>query len=774
MFALLGRFAYRHRWWVTAGWLVVLVAGMLFGSSVFDRLKDARGADNVESAEVERILAEVGGVEADVWILLDGMAVSDPQLGSSVAALARDLRAMPDVGAVTGPGSADLHVSTDAGPSPEPDPATGMVAKDGTALLLTVDLRQGIGPSDTKRVVDEITARVQAVDVPRTLVGGPVPLTTELQTVSQQQLARGELIALPFMVVLLMLAFRGVLAALLPLLIAAVSVVGTLLVLLGVSYATKVSPYAVNVITMVGLGLAVDYALLLVSRFREERAAGRVEVEEAVTRMTATAGRTVVFSAVTVIVALVGLLVFDEPMLRSLAWGAIGVVTLTAAAALTLVPAFLRLCGRRIKPAPAASATGDHGMFYRLARWTQRFAVVLTPLLVAGLVVLAVPMGHAEWGNTGPDSLPPSSPTRQLAEVVQERFPAGGSTSVTVVADIVPDSPTATRLVTWLEARPGVAAVRVRPKAPAGTTVLEVLPSGPTREATAKQIVRDIRGLDLARQVHVLAGGPPAVLVDFLDSVGQRLGWAISVLALATLALLFLMTRSVVVAVKAIVMNVLSLGASLGALIWIFQDGHLSGLLGFDPVGSIDLTIPMVIFVLAFGLSMDYEVFLLSRIKEHYDRTGDTDQAVAIGLQRSGRIVTMAAALMIVVFLGFTAGDVLAVKEFGLGLALTILIDATVVRTLLVPAVMKLMGRWNWWAPGTRRAVPGPMVLASAGREGLGYADRRPVEGDGQDGGAGAGAGHAVSGGGPRRTWPRRQARARGRHRARGRGRHRR
>jgi putative drug exporter of the RND superfamily len=709
LFALLGRFAYRHRWWVIAGWLVVLVAGGLFGSSVFDRVEDDQGS-HTESAEVERQLAEFGGVDADVWILLDGMAVRDPELRSSVAALTRDLRAMPDVRAVTGPGSAGPDGSPDAGPSPEPGPETGMVAKDGRALLLAVELRRDIEPSDTKPVVDEITARVQDVDVPRALVGGPAPLLTELQTSSQQQLARGELIALPFIIALLVLAFRGVLPALLPLLVAAVSVVGALLVLLGVSYATAVSPYAVNVISMVGLGLAVDYALLLVSRFREERAAGRVEIEEAVTRMAATAGRTVTFSAVTVIVALTGLLVFDEPMLWSIALGAIGVVSMTVAAALTLVPAFLRLFGPRIKPAPAG---GDHGVFYRLARVTQRFALVLAPLLVAGLVVLAAPIGHAEWGRSGPESLPSSSPTRQLAQVVQERFPVGGSTPITVVANIVPGSPTATSLINWLEGRPGVTAVRVRPQAPANTTVLEVLPSGPDQEITAKQIVRDIHGLDLATQVHVLAGGPTAGVVDFEDLVGQRLGWAISVLALATLALIFLMTRSVVVAVKAIVMNVLSLGASFGALVWIFQDGHLSGLLGFDPVGSIDGSLYIVIFVLAFGLSMDYEVFLLSRIKEHYDRTGDTDEAVAIGLQRSGRIVTMAAALMVVVFLGFAAGDVLAVKEFGLGLALIILIDATIVRTLLVPAVMKLMGRWNWWAPGTRRATPGPMVPAS-------------------------------------------------------------
>jgi len=714
LLAILGRFAYRNRWLVVAGWLGVLILGVLFGSGVFSRLEGGQGTrDDVESAEVQRQLAEFGGVDADVLILLDGTAVSDPQLRDSVTALAGDLRAMPEVRAVTGPGNAGTGVPPAAGPGPEPGPIkdseTGMIAKDGRALLLAVALRPGLEPPDTKRVVDQITAQVQAVDVPRALVGGPAPLEVEFQTTAQQQFAHGELIALPFVVILLLLAFRGVLPALLPLLIAAVSVVGTLLILLGVSYATTLAFFAVNVITMVGMGLAIDYALLLVSRFREERAAGH-GIEDAVTRMAATAGRTVVFSAATVTVALAGLLVFAEPLLRSIAWGAIGVVTMTAAAVLTLVPAFLRLCGRRIKPERGASASsGDHGVFARLARWTQRFAVVLTPLLVAGLVLLAAPLGHAEWGQPGPESLPRSSPTRQLAQVVQERFPGGAGTPITVVANLVPSSPTTTNLITWIKGRPGVAAVRVRPRAPAGTTVLDVLPSGPDQNVNAKRIVRDIHGLDLARQVRVQAGGPAASLVDFQDSVGRRLPWAIAVVCLATLVLLLFMTGSVVVPVKAIVMNVLSLGATFGTLVWIFQDGHLSGLLGFDPVGSIDSAVPIFIFAFAFGLSMDYEVFLLSRIKEHYDRTGDNDRAVAIGLQRSGRIVTMAAALMIAVFLGFTAGGLLTVKENGLGMALAILIDATIVRTLLVPAIMKLMGHWNWWAPGRPRAVARPM-----------------------------------------------------------------
>ena len=672
----LSRFALRRRWVIIAAWAAVLVIGALIGSQVFARLATGTGTrDDVESAQVQRLLEDAGGLEPDLLVLLEGRPATDPQIVTAVGALAADLRAIPDVDAVAVPATTG--------------PGRALISTDGQAQLMAIDLRGDIEPADSAAAIDAVRDRAETVDVPRVLVGGEVALQTEFQKASEEQLARGEMIALPIMLVLLLLFFRGFLATLLPLLVAIVAVPGSLLVLLAVSYATTLSSYAVNVIAMVGLGLAVDYALLLLSRFREERAAG-LDVDTAVVRCVTSAGRTVAFSAVTVTVALAGLLVFAEPLLRSMAWGAIGVVLLTVLAALTLVPALLKLWGHRIRI--PASAGRDHGFFYRLSRFVQRFAAVLAPLLIIGLVLLALPVRHAEWGGSGPESLPAGSPTRQLAETVQERFPGGGVDPVVVVADVPPSG--AADLTARLAALPGAAGARVREQAPAGRTVIDVVPRD---DEVGRALVRDIRALPADTRLQV--GGADAALADFHRSVRERIPWALALILVATFVLLFLMTGSLVVPLKAIVMNVLSLGASFGALIFIFQDGNLSGLLNFTSSGSVDSTVPLLIFVFAFGLSMDYEVFLLARIKEIYDRTGDNDLAVAVGLQRTGGVVTSAAALMVVVFLGFAAGSVLPIKEIGIGMALTILIDATIVRSLLVPAVMKLMGRANWWAP---------------------------------------------------------------------------
>jgi putative drug exporter of the RND superfamily len=489
--------------------------------------------------------------------------------------------------------------------------------------------------------------------------------------------------------------------------VAVVAVVGALLILLGVSHVADISAYSVNVITMLGLGLAVDYSLLVISRFREERAAG-LELPEAIERTLATAGRTVAFSGLTVAAALCGLLAFAEPFLRSLAWGGIGVVLVAMVAAVTLVPALLGLWGRRIRPGPAPAT--DRGVFYRLSRVVQRAAPVIVVAVAALLVLLAVPFRHARLENSGLESLPRSSASRQLFDTVDARFAGGGTDPIVVVVESVPGSPLVADYLHRVGQLPGVARVEPRQGTPPQLTVLDVVPQGTSEGPVATRLVQRIRALE--RPVAVGVTGPAAFLVDYRDSLTGRLPYALGLIGLATFALLFLMTGSVVVPVKAIVMNVLSLGASFGALVWVFQEGHLSGLLGFDPPGMVDITVPVLIFVFAFGLSMDYEVFLLSRIKEAWDETGDNDRAVALGLQRTGRIVTSAAALIVIVFLGFAAGELLTIKEVGLGMAIAVVLDATVVRMLLVPATMKLMGRWNWWAPPAMRRLHDRFGLA--------------------------------------------------------------
>ena len=547
--------------------------------------------------------------------------------------------------------------------------------------------------------VDDIEHRLRAIDAPRVDVGGEELLDEEVAELAERDAQRAEALSLPVALVVMAIVFGGVLAAGLPLAVALTGIALTTLVLAGLAAITDVSLYALNVTIMLGLGLGIDYGLLVVSRFREERGRGH-DVAESVRRTMATAGRTIVFSALTVAVALAALLVFDDPTIRSLALAGIGVVLAALLSAQTLLPVLLQRFGHRLRPAEPA---GAHGAFARLARVIQRRAWPVVLVVGAGLVLLGLPFAGARFDDTGVKALPESSETRRVAEAIDARFTSVTAEPLDVIADVDPDDPALAGWRADVERLPGVRGVQVSDRSRAGTTVVEVQPEGETNGTTAQAVVRSVRALEPGFEVAV--GGDPAEIVDFRAALSDRLPLAITLLVVATFALLFLMTGSVVVPVKAIVMNVLSLGATFGALVWVFQDGHLSGLLGFDPPGSLDLVMPVVVFVFAFGLSMDYEVFLLARIGEVWAETGDNDRAVAEGLQRSGRIITSAALLVVIVFAGFATGEMVAMKQLGLGLALAVVVDATVVRSLLVPATMKLMGRWNWWAPAPLRRL---------------------------------------------------------------------
>ncbi len=490
----------------------------------------------------------------------------------------------------------------------------------------------------------------------------------------------------------------GAVAAGMPLLVALAGVVMSLALLVGATMIGDVSIFSVNVVNMLGIGLGIDYGLLMVNRFREERGHGR-DVHDAVAQTVATAGTTVMFSALTVAVAMSGLFVFGIPLLTSFGIAGLGVVLLCMAAAVTLLPATLAVVGRRIKPLEPAE--DSEGRFYRLARWVQRRPLIVGTTVIAILIALAVPFLNATFENGDARTLPRSSEVRDVALVLAERFPSRGTDPVTVIADTDASNPAFQQWIEAQSARPQVAGLSVRPGTPAGTTVVDIVPNGTSQGPEATAIVETVRAEEPGFSIQV--GGQAAELSDVKDILRDRLPWAVLLIVLATLVLLFMMTGSVVVPIKAVIMNILSLGASFGALVWIFQDGNLSGLLAFDSVGALDLWMPVLILIFAFGLSMDYEVFLLSRIKEVHDQTGDNDLAVAVGLQRSGKIITSAAILIVIVFIGFAAGEVLAIKQLGVGLAIAVIIDATLVRGLLVPATMKVLGERNWWAPAPLR-----------------------------------------------------------------------
>ncbi|MGI9051938.1 MAG: MMPL family transporter [Ilumatobacteraceae bacterium] len=370
-------------------------------------------------------------------------------------------------------------------------------------------------------------------------------------------------------------------------------------------------------------------------------------------------------------------------------------------AAVTLLPATLAAVGGKIPPtAPVADVAGR---FYRLTRWVQGPAVAVGATAVVVLILLGVPFIGARFEIGDARALPRSSEIRDVALTLADRFPARGTDPITVIAETEPDS---AEFVAWYEqlaTTPGVVGTSIRPDTPPDLTVVDVTPAGTSQGPEASDLVAELRGTQPTFDTEV--GGIAAELIDIKARLGERLPFAALMVVAATLVLLFLMTGSIIVPIKAVLMNILSLGASFGALVWIFQEGHLAGILGFDSVGALDLWMPVLILIFAFGLSMDYEVFLLSRIKEVHDETGDNDLAVAVGLQRSGRIITSAAFLIVIVFAGFAAGEVLAVKQLGVGLAIAVLVDATIVRTLLVPATMKLLDERNWWAPAPLRRL---------------------------------------------------------------------
>jgi putative drug exporter of the RND superfamily len=700
MLRRLARFSLRHRRLVAAAWAVLFIGGIAIGSGVFDRLDpDVGDVEGTESALARARLHALDPGGESIAAVADGLRPRDPRVAAGIRATAERLRAIPGVAQVADPFD---------GP-PE------LLARDGRAALVAVEFADGLDEDRFDQALEAAETELRRLDAPRVLVGGGPLQDREFEDQVASDLGRAELLSMPVVLVLLLVVFGGIVAAGLPVLVALTGVAGTLLALFGISAVTDVSVYSVNVVTMLGLGLAVDYALLLVSRFREERAAR--DLPAAVEETVATAGRTVVFSGLTVAASLAGLLVFQDPFLRSMAYGGGAVVLIDLLAAVTLLPALLGIWGRRIRPRarlhhPGARFTPTRRR--RVPRWGSvtdlgargsRLSTAVTVVVIAvPLVVAAMPFLHAHYQQPDARFLPTGAESRRLFDTLQARFdPAVWVEPVVVVTDAGADQAGLAAFAGRIAGLDGVRSVGEPRPLPGGVQVLEVLPQGSGTDPTAARLVAAVRSLPAPFAVQV--AGDAAELVDYQATIAERLPLAAGLVALATFVLLFLFTGSVVVPVKAIVMNVLSLGASFGALVWVFQEGHLAWLLGAEGTGSLDPTVPVLTFAITFGLSMDYEVFLLSRIKEAWDQTGDNDLAVALGLRRSGRIITSAALLLVIVFAGFMAAGMLTIKQIGLATVLAVALDATVVRMLLVPATMKLMGRWNWWAPAPLRRL---------------------------------------------------------------------
>ena len=714
----------RWRWPIVAAWLLAASLSLLALPQVGSILRAGGfSADGIEAEEAfERYEQDFGAVGSPIQIAFhhDEWRVTDEAFATEAARVLAPLAAHPDV----------MRVST------YHDNPTQIAPGGHTAYAtLFFDLH----PDVAHRIVPDLRGLLESSDLDVHIAGSPV-YYSDIQTLSEADLQRAETVGLPFALIVLVLVFGSVVAAGIPVLAGGASVVVGLAILWAFGQQVGFSIFALNVVTLVGLGLGADYSLILVSRFREELAAGQ-STEEAVPRTVATAGKAVVFSGAAVLTGLASLMVFEFMMLRSIGAGGALVVLIAVAAATTFVPALLAVLGPRVnKWRVWRPRVGPRNGWARLARAVMRRPLPIFLSVSAILVVLGLPFLHVRLNAPDARVLTPDSPSRVAYEFLRDEFGEGHQTPLFLVSRfpegaLAPEAVAAQHALTRaLEADPRVARVggitaidpritleqyqllyRYAPgigdpwaRALAETFTREnaafmlVEPSLPSTSPEAEGLVEAIRAYRDANGLDLLVGGGAAGLKDFVDRLYTDFPKAVLLILGITYVVLAILFRSVVLPLKAVLLNVLSLLASFGALVLVFQDGWLSNVLRFEPLGYIDSLLPIVLFAMLFGLSMDYEVFLLSRVKEAHDEGRSNTESVAIGMERSGRVVTSAALVVIAVCLAFVTADIVLIKALGLGAAIAVFVDAAIVRALLVPATMHLLGRWNWWAPRLR------------------------------------------------------------------------
>ena len=683
--------------------LVITALAVLAGSGVADRLGSGGWEDpDAQSTYATKALErEFPDSQPNLLLLVDSgrSSVDDPAVAAEARRLTARLAGEKDVIGVGSYWQADSSA------------APALRAEDGHEALIAAHIT-----GDEKAMgetLDRLAPSYRGAHGPvKVKVGGIVAVRHEMQTIIKEDLTRAEMIALPVTLLLLVMVFGSAIAALLPLGVGIVAILGTNAVLRGLTEFTDVSVFAMNLTTTLGLGLAIDYALFIVRRFREELSTG-AEPLTAVATTLRTAGRTVLFSALTVAVSLAAMLLFPQYFLRSFAYAGIAVVLLAAAAALILLPAALVLLGHRVnsldlrrlfRRGRAAKASGEEGTAWaRMATLVMRRAPLFAVATTVVLIVLGLPFLGVKFGTADDRQLPSGAESHVVQQHIRDGFPGSPGGGLEVLAE---GKATPAQYAAYKDRIAGLPGVQRAdgPLVKGESAYFTVLPKGEAVDDAAQRLVGELRAVSSTdAPFDTKVTGTAAVLVDSKHAIAERLPWAAAFIAVVTLLLVFLLTGSVLIPIQAVVLNALSLTAMFGAVVWVFQDGHLSGLLGFTSPGSIETTLPVLMFCVAFGLSMDYGVFLLSRIKEEYDRTGDHNEAVRHGLQRTGGLITAAAVILAVVMVAIGTSRVTNTKMLGLGIALAVLMDAMIVRSLLVPAVMRLTGRATWWAPGPLR-----------------------------------------------------------------------
>lgn len=757
---------YRFRWIMLICILGIIIAAVIVGSGVFNALDSVGGIQdpNAQSTIAENLISsKLNTGSVDVVILMSSVRykATDPAFEQAATRMLNTLKASSKVVSVTS------WYSTRS---------TDLLSRDGhqTIALLQIS-RQGHQTANYEAIAPLITSPTLHIEI-----GGGIVADQQFNHQLQSDLTFAGEISLPIVTLLLIFIFGGVVAALLPLLIGGFAIMCTFAILRILAPFVEISAFAINVAAFIGLGLAIDYSLLVVTRFREELSHDEQSVRDALQRTMATAGRTVLFSGLTVSTSLIGLLLFPEVLLKSIGLAAIITAVVAMLGVQVVLATLLALLGRRVNALsfqrlirrgkrPAKAQT--RGAWYRLSFTIMRFSIPVMLGTIALLLLLGSPFLGAKFSTASENVLPPGS-AKTVNQQLKRNFPnqGGNGTEIDLAVQTPGSATSASNLATLYDyvnriaAIPGVSGVSslvsvdpritlaqyqqiyahpaTNPQIAAAAaefanhdlTKVIVSSNDAFDSPAAITIVQKIRALVVPRGFVSLVGGDTADQIDLFASLEAHIPSALAVMVAAIFLLLFFMTGSLIMPIKAIILNVLSLSATFGALVWIFQDGHLQHLLGFQSVGSLDSTQPILVFAIAFGLSMDYEVFLLSRIKELFDKTGDNRQAVALGLQRTGQLITSAALLQAFVVGAFATSQILQVKELGLGVALAIVMDATLVRVLLVPAMMNLLGKWNWWAPKSLQALARRVGLREATETGpkpefvLLMTDKRPDE----------------------------------------------
>ncbi|MFQ6399069.1 MMPL family transporter [Nocardia sp. KC 131] len=719
MFERLGGFTVRHARWILVVGVFALLAGGVVGATAFSKMQPGGQEDpNAQSSAATSRLADKFGADTDYVFLIGAKTGTVDDAG--VADLGRDLARRL---------AADDRLTNVVSYWDTGSPA--MRAQDGTAAVVLAGSSAADAADKEKAaasIVDEYRADSPVAQI---RIGGSSAIFHSITEQIGKDLGLAEAVAVPLILALLVLAFGNVIAALLTLVVGGIAILGTFTELAILGSVTDVSIYAVNLTTGLGLGLAVDYGLLMVSRFRERRAAG-AQPSDAVVAAVSTAGRTIVFSAATVVAALSALVIFPQYFLRSFAYGGIGVVGISAVAAVVVLPALLAVLGERTDAWRVPGVRGIRGaatpFWAGVARFAMRRPALAGVPVVAVLLLAAAPLLSVRFGAPDDRVLPASTEVRQVGDAMRADFGGGNANALSVVttagvaADPLTDYARNLSRVEHVTQVDSSAGTFVRGEQGATSPAdarfarpdaqrLAVLTDLDLDSSAARDLVDRVRAVPSPAGSSALIGGQAAELRDSLASIGSKLPVAIGWIVLTTFVLLFLFTGSIVQPLRALLSNVLSLAATLGVMVFIFQEGHLSGLIGFTPA-PLDVSMLLLLFCITFGLSMDYEVFVISRIKEMRDNGASAADSVVEGLARTGRLVTTAAALISISFLAFTTSDVRFIQFFGLGAGLAILIDATLVRGVLVPVAMRLLGRAAWYAPRPMRLMHARVGLA--------------------------------------------------------------